>query len=96
MPTSRQTKNSVTNGREYKVSPEGKLRLGKLLKDFINLNKLINSGTLSVRRQIRFKRLYHETVVSIYKEFGISFEVVEDSVKELQEIERIEKNRLLA
>jgi len=96
VPTSRQTKNSVTNGREYKVSPEGKLRLGKLLKDFINLNKLINSGTLSVRRQLRFKRLYHETVVSIYKEFGISFEVVEDSVKELQEIERIEKNRLLA
>lgn len=96
MPTSRQTKNSVTNGREYKVSPEGRLRLGKLLHDFINLNKLINSGTLSVRKNIKFKRLYHETLVSIYKEFGISFEVVEDSVKELQEIERIEKNRLLA
>jgi len=96
VPTSRQTKNSVTNGREYKVSPEGKLRLGNLLQDFISINKLINYGSLSVRKEIRLKGLYHETLIAIYKEFGISFEVVEDSVKELQKIERIEKNRLLA
>lgn len=93
MPTSRKVKNSVTNGKEYKVSAEGRQRLGKLILDLINLNKLINSKTLTIKKEIRFKTIYHETLVSIYKEFGIPFETVEDSVRELQNIERIERNR---
>jgi hypothetical protein len=53
MPTSRKVKNSVTNGKEYKVSAEGRQRLGKLILDLINLNKLINSKTLTIKKRNR-------------------------------------------